>query len=1027
MTEPELSFQHYNVLRAADGSPFELGRGSMGITYKAFDVNLCCEVALKVINSASLDHPHARERFVSEARAAARLRHRNIANVFHLGNDGEHYFYAMEFVDGETLDALVRREGPLPVEVALPIVLQATRALASAARQGLVHRDLKPANIMVTHEDDDDHLLVKIIDFGLAKPVAHTDGSRPLTFGGFVGTPQFASPEQLQEKAVDGRSDIYSLGATAWFLLTGRAPFLGSLAAICQQHLTQPPPWSQLPKPFPETVRTLLARMLEKDPGRRPQDAVELRRLIEASLEVVREQPAAGKTAERLGAVRAARPPWFRPRDEGQPGKTTPLADGELPRTGMILKGRYELLRLVGEGNSGRVFLARDRSADEALVAVKVLHAELVAVEADRARLTADLRRIQDAAHPQLIRLTALETLLSRDSVFLVEEWLHGFTLLEFLAVRGGSLSLGETLRLLEQAAAAADYAEHHGLERLDFALHQFHVHFPSAGRKGDDPEAARSRLQIPMAQWPAWSLKLNPLGALRKGLEASTWAGDVTLVTGHSVAGLAKHTLGDDARPDLRELYIHGTAQVTYELLGGAPAAAAFGGTARARHASLPALNEEGNAVLHRALADPASFGGAQEFYDALAHAAGSSSEGVALVLPAVFTEPVPAPAVIAPAPVESAPNRSGSTTPPPSTDLSTSETTPPRPASRDHTPRWRSRSGTAREPVRRVEAVPPVEDVQPEETGGAWERLTLVSGERATSALWVGGLVLTFVVLLVAAICFLVALERRPTRKRPPGSNATAQSARSAKRSTPPPAVSRPAATPPPPAIPASTPESQPKNPPTIDGLAAATVPLAPTSSPEPTPVRVPEVRPEPTPPPEVETTPPPLGLEPRAGLVRVHVESKPSGVEVYSRGKLLGRTPLDTSLPLGSHQLVGRYKDWPEIRQTLRLEGTQAAASAELRMMPPSLVPTAHATATPVSRNRRAQQEAEARRNFVRSTRRDVPTALPVPSPAADPGNHEVRRALPTLHPFDPDGTFQSRTRSDEGVPQAEPVGD
>ena len=168
MTEPARSFQHYEVLRREDGTPWELGRGAMGITYKAFDVNLCCEVALKVVSSALVENTEARERFVREARAAAALRHRNVASVYHLGNDGEHFFYAMEFINGETLDALVRGGGPLSVENALRVILQVARALAAAERQHLVHRDIKPANLMVTHEDADEETVVKVIDFGLA-------------------------------------------------------------------------------------------------------------------------------------------------------------------------------------------------------------------------------------------------------------------------------------------------------------------------------------------------------------------------------------------------------------------------------------------------------------------------------------------------------------------------------------------------------------------------------------------------------------------------------------------------------------------------------------------------------------------------------------------------------------------------------------------------------------------------------------------------------------------------------------------
>src|SRR3954447_6346625 len=163
----QVTFDHYEVLTRGDGSLFELGRGAMGITYKAFDSNLRIPVALKVINVPDLTSEVARGRFVQEARAAARLRHRHVASVFHLGVEGESYFYAMEFIDGETVDALVKRRGPLPELVALRVTLQVSRALAAAEQHGLVHRDIKPSNLMLVREDDE--LCVKVIDFGLAK------------------------------------------------------------------------------------------------------------------------------------------------------------------------------------------------------------------------------------------------------------------------------------------------------------------------------------------------------------------------------------------------------------------------------------------------------------------------------------------------------------------------------------------------------------------------------------------------------------------------------------------------------------------------------------------------------------------------------------------------------------------------------------------------------------------------------------------------------------------------------------------
>ena len=169
-------FDHYEILTRDDGSLFELGRGAMGITYKAFDTNLRVPVALKVINAGNLDSDSARERFVSEARASAMLRHRHVASVFHLGLTGDTYFYAMEFIDGESVDELVRREGPLSPALALELAIQVARALGAAQKHHLVHRDIKPANLMLVNEDDE--VWVKVIDFGLAKVLHRDDGGR---------------------------------------------------------------------------------------------------------------------------------------------------------------------------------------------------------------------------------------------------------------------------------------------------------------------------------------------------------------------------------------------------------------------------------------------------------------------------------------------------------------------------------------------------------------------------------------------------------------------------------------------------------------------------------------------------------------------------------------------------------------------------------------------------------------------------------------------------------------------------------
>ncbi len=209
---PVLAFGDFEVEQRADGSWCELGRGAIGVTYLAADKVLRRRVALKVIEvpAAARASQAVRERFLREARAAAALRHPNVAAVFQFGAspDGTHCYYAMELVEGETLGARIRRDGPLNAKNALDIAIQITRALVAAAAHDLIHRDLKPSNIMLTSESE-----VKVIDFGLAKAITDAGGEMDLTHGEFVGTPSFASPEQFGSGPVDARSDIYSLGA----------------------------------------------------------------------------------------------------------------------------------------------------------------------------------------------------------------------------------------------------------------------------------------------------------------------------------------------------------------------------------------------------------------------------------------------------------------------------------------------------------------------------------------------------------------------------------------------------------------------------------------------------------------------------------------------------------------------------------------------------------------------------------------------------------------------------------------------
>ena len=270
---PLQQFAQYVIEKREDGRAWELGRGAMGVTYRATDSTLQRSIALKITN---IDHaPNAttaRERFLREARAAAALRHPNIATVHQFGIDEEsgQCFYAMELIEGETLEERVRRKGPCDVPTVIAIAQQVAGALLAAETRGLVHRDIKPGNLMII-DDINSNPIVKIIDFGLAKALTAPIDPASATSMGFVGTPAFASPEQLGQKHLDIRSDVYSLGLTLWFALTGRTPFAGHTTDELRRARAEPLPLDQIKSiGIPKCLRVLLGSMLSLEPAARP-------------------------------------------------------------------------------------------------------------------------------------------------------------------------------------------------------------------------------------------------------------------------------------------------------------------------------------------------------------------------------------------------------------------------------------------------------------------------------------------------------------------------------------------------------------------------------------------------------------------------------------------------------------------------------------------------------------------------------------------------------------------------------------
>jgi serine/threonine protein kinase/formylglycine-generating enzyme required for sulfatase activity len=561
MAEP-IEFEHYRLLQNKDGSPVELGRGAMGITYKAFDQNLRCDVALKVISDRLLEDPTAAGRFLREARSAAKLRHRNVASIFHLGQHGSTYFYAMEFIDGETVTARVKREGPIPCLLALDIAQQVASALIATETQHLVHRDIKPSNLMLVTEGDGE-TIVKVIDFGLAKSIV-VQSSAAITLSGFVGTPYFSSPEQLDRQSEDIRSDIYSLGVTLWFMLTGKPTFMGSIASVIAQHLDRPPPFDDLAI-LPSEVVAVLRRMLEKDRESRIQTAVALRAELKACIERLRSRQAPEQLSI-SGEVNF----------ETIALNTTP-GSASLPALGELIKGRYRLIEDLDPKNPRHTFYGEDEHT-RTRVGLRLFRLPATVV----IQLQEEAKRIQAVSHPNFLKVFAVEP--EQSYSFAVFEWLEGFPLSDLLRVRR-TLTSRESCLLLKQIAPAMDAALAANL-RLGLDLHQVMVHFPEGfGEPSEDLV-----LHCPLDEWPAFVIKLDALGRAHE--PGDTTAGGQTGIQ-------------EAARVE------HGVVRVgllVYELLGGKP-----GGVT-----PLPNASEDENRVLRRCLTPGQSFATAVAFSEA-------------------------------------------------------------------------------------------------------------------------------------------------------------------------------------------------------------------------------------------------------------------------------------------------------------------------------------------------------------------------------------------------------------------------
>ena len=270
-----------------------LGEGGMGRVYQAMQVQLGRPIALKLLRPELSGRKDVVQRFEREARAASRLSHPGSITVFDFGSWQGRLFLAMEFVAGVSLDELIRTASPLPLAQVLGLAAQLCDALGAAHAQGLLHRDLKPENIMIAKDKDGcDH--AKICDYGLAFLIDEEGKAAPrLTRAGSVaGTPSFMAPEQVMNRPLDGRTDLYALGCVLYEMLCGTPPFLGngSMEILTKQLYDEPEPLSRrAQRPVPPELERIVMWTLQKSPANRPQSAAELKAaLLEALVATAR-------------------------------------------------------------------------------------------------------------------------------------------------------------------------------------------------------------------------------------------------------------------------------------------------------------------------------------------------------------------------------------------------------------------------------------------------------------------------------------------------------------------------------------------------------------------------------------------------------------------------------------------------------------------------------------------------------------------------------------------------------------------
>jgi serine/threonine-protein kinase len=341
----------------------KLGQGGMGQVYLAEQISLKRKVALKILRPELAASPQALARFRVEAEAVARITHANIVQVYAFDEKGDPPYMALEYVEGRNLREFVSKKGPPELLVALSIMRQVAAALQRASEAGIIHRDIKPENILLTRKGE-----VKVADFGLSRCLEAHSAQPALNLtqtGVTMGTPLYMSPEQVEGKPVDPRTDIYSFGVTCYHMLAGHPPFRGSTAfEVALQHVQKlPQPLGEVRPDLPEALCAIVHKMMAKSPDQRYQTGRELMRDISRLREALTgANPAVGLPTIQVEAVPASS---LGVMADGAQTQATSIPSLPAPQSSGTFWASLVALSLLGAAGAGAAYAWHERSADK--------------------------------------------------------------------------------------------------------------------------------------------------------------------------------------------------------------------------------------------------------------------------------------------------------------------------------------------------------------------------------------------------------------------------------------------------------------------------------------------------------------------------------------------------------------------------------------------------------------------------------------------------------------------------------------